>query len=195
MALPFSELERAVLPARVSDFDPRMLDELGALGQFVWVGRGALGERDGRVAIYRRERFAQLTLHRAAVIEATDGESTSSERGPVHEAVLAQLRECGASFFSEIRDAAGGASVSEVLDALWDLVWQGELTNDTFAPLRALAQRRDPRSRRSAPTAAAGRWSLVASLLPQRESASTATATAAAHALALSLLERYGVGS
>ncbi len=48
LALPFSELERAILPARVPDFAPRMLDELGASGEVVWVGRGALGSDDGR---------------------------------------------------------------------------------------------------------------------------------------------------
>ncbi len=187
--LPFSELERAVLPARVAGYDPRMLDELGALGQFVWVGRGALGERDGRIAIYRRERFAQLT-HPLVQREPTPDDA-APERGPVHEALLAHLGARGASFFSEIRDAAAGASVAEVLDALWDLVWQGELTNDTFAPLRALAERRDPRSRRRAPSAAAGRWSRVESLRGSAEQ----HATASAHALALTLLERYGVVS
>ncbi|MBW2244744.1 MAG: DEAD/DEAH box helicase, partial [Deltaproteobacteria bacterium] len=50
--LPFSELESAILPARVPEFDPRMLDELGALGQLAWVGCGSLGDRDGRVALY-----------------------------------------------------------------------------------------------------------------------------------------------
>ncbi len=202
VALPFSELERSILPARVADFDPRMLDELGALGQFVWVGRGALGERDGRVAIYRRDRFAQLTRHLATPSGEGDAPSTEASefdpdaaRGPVHQAVLGQLRDRGASFFSEIRDAAGAASVAEVLDALWDLVWQGELTNDTFAPLRALAQRRDPRSRRGAPSAAAGRWSRVSSLVPERAEPSAGAATASAHALALTLLERYGVVS
>ena len=40
----------------------------------------------------------------------------------------------------------------EVLDALWDLVWAGEVTNDTFAPLRALRWKRPARI-----TAAAGR--------------------------------------
>ncbi len=29
-----------------------------------------------------------------------------------------------------------------MLDALWDLVWAGEVTNDTFAPLRALRWKR-----------------------------------------------------
>ena len=55
VAVSFAELERALLPARVRGFDPRQLDELGASGQIVWIGGGALGRRDGRIALYRRE--------------------------------------------------------------------------------------------------------------------------------------------
>ena len=43
-----------------------------------------------------------------------------------------------------IHAAAGGGSDREMLDALWDLVWAGEVTNDTFAPLRALRWKRPP---------------------------------------------------
>ena len=50
--------------------------------------------------------------------------------------------ERGASFYRELHRAAGGGTDREVLDALWDLVWAGEVTNDTFAPLRALRWRR-----------------------------------------------------
>ncbi len=56
--LAFSDVERAILPARVRDFSPAMLDELGALGEIVWVGGGALGGDDGRVALFRRDRAA-----------------------------------------------------------------------------------------------------------------------------------------
>ena len=75
----------------------------------------------------------------------------------------------GASFYREIHAAAGGGPDREVLDALWDLVWAGEVTNDTFAPLRALrwarpareARRRPGRLTSLGPPEAAGRWSLV----------------------------------
>jgi ATP-dependent helicase Lhr and Lhr-like helicase len=79
-----------------------------------------------------------------------------------------------------------------VLDALWDMVWAGEVTNDTLAPLRMLGPRtrRHPRRPllRLGPPASAGRWSLVADLL--RPSAST---TELLHATAGALLQRYGV--
>lgn len=83
----------------------------------------------------------------------------------------------------------------ELLDALWDLVWSGEVTNDTLAPLRALSL---PRSRSrttrpgrpagTGPPRAAGRWSLVADLIGEGRSP-----TERSHAQALALLERHGV--
>ena len=62
--------------------------------------------------------------------------------GPRHDAIRAHLSPRGASFYRELFTAAGGGSDREVLDALWDLVWAGEVTNDTFAPLRALRWKR-----------------------------------------------------
>jgi len=85
-----------------------------------------------------------------------------------------------------------------VLSALWDLVWAGEVTNDTLAPLRAFAARKTrtphrarPRPgalRRTGPPAGAGRWSLVSALLEP-----TPAPTEMAHARALQLLDRHGV--
>ncbi len=101
-----------------------------------------------------------------------------------------------------------------MLDALWDLVWAGEVTNDTFAPLRALrwarpgreARRRPGRLTSLGPPEAAGRWSLLvepAGSIDEAEASATVAGTAAArgaaaateraHALANVLLERHGV--
>ena len=64
---------------------------------------------------------------------------------PIHDAIRGHLQRRGASFFGQLRAAVAGArSDDELLDALWDLVWFGEVTNDTFAALRALSL---PRSR------------------------------------------------
>ena len=54
--IPASALERDVLAARHLKPAPR-LDQLLAQGRVIWVGRGALGRRDGKVALYLRERF------------------------------------------------------------------------------------------------------------------------------------------
>jgi ATP-dependent Lhr-like helicase len=186
LPLSFAELERLILPARVLGYDPRHLDALGALGQWVWIGCGALGERDGRVALYRRDRVALLHTP----------EPRPEELSPLQQTVLDHLELRGASFFSELRGASDQLGEKELLDALWDLVWRGQLTNDTFAPLRTLAQRhaRPPprrRGRRTSPLqAAAGRWSGVTNLL-----GALPEPTRCAHARAVMLLERYGVVS
>ena len=65
VAIPASVLERDVLPARVPGYQPRLLDELGALGEVAWVGRGPLGRDDGRVALFRPGRGDVL---RAALV-------------------------------------------------------------------------------------------------------------------------------
>ncbi len=192
--IPASILERDVLRARVRDYTPRLLDELGAAGEVVWIGRGALGRDDGRVALYRRDRVPLL----ASAGSVTDGDRPDGE---IHERLRAHLARRGASFFRELRAAVGDAvrTDEEALDALWDLVWAGEVTNDTFGPLRALSL---PRSRSRAgtrpprpgrlvamgPPRAAGRWSLATELVGE-----AATPTERGHAAAVSLLERHGV--
>ena len=191
MALPFSELERRILPARVPGYQPRMLDELGAAGLLVWVGRGALGAKDGKVALYLRERAAEL------LPELGPYEPPS----PLHAAILDHLASRGASFLVEIGLRTGNPAQAELMAALWDLVWAGRLTNDTFGPLRALASplKKKTRSRRldlrggrarsaALSGATGGRWSLAADLAPVRPSD-----TERAHALASALLERWGV--
>ena len=134
--------------------------------------------------------------------------------GPRHAAIREWLARRGASFYRELFGAAGGGSDREVLDALWDLVWAGEVTNDTFAPLRALRWKRPGRRPAAAARppgdarAARGGGSLVAGGAAgaggdRAAGASAATgagsvpatpgATERLHALALALLDRHGV--
>jgi len=184
--LSFAELERLVLPARMPDYDPRRLDEQGALGELVWIGRGAIGERDGRVALYRRERVRLLA----------EPPEVPEELGALARTLLDHLERRGASFAAELSAAAGEPPPATLLEALRELVWAGLVTNDTFAPLRALCARRASgaqrrgRPGRSAPSGLAGRWSAVSTLVGEG-----AEPTRRAHARALALLERYGVVS
>jgi ATP-dependent Lhr-like helicase len=189
LPLPFSELERAILPARVVEYHPRLLDELGASGELVWVGRGALGGDDGRVVLVRRDRVAMLL----------DAPEAPPELPPVEAAMLAHLRSRGASFYAQLEAtarAAGATRSEEVEAALWSLVWAGLVTNDTFAPLRGLRARGGPR--RQAWQVLGGRWSAVEELRrswPGAPVDGPAGETERAHARALLLLERYGVVS
>lgn len=175
LAVPWSELESRLLPARVPDFQPRQLDELGALGEWVWIGRSPLGSSDGHVALYRRESVALLP---------EEGEPPDGE---LQAAVLEHLSTRGASFLTGLVNATG-ANLKELQDALWDLVWSGHVTNDTFAPLRSLGRpKRKASGRRGRVAGAGGRWSTVAELrLP-------VTPTERAHAQAVMLLERHGL--
>ena len=178
LALPFSVLESEILPARLPSFDPSMLDQLGASGALVWIGRGPLGIRDGKVALYQRERVPLLLA---------PPEPSNLEGLPA--ALLAHVLERGASFFVELQRAADGASTEMVLEALWQLVWAGLVTNDTFAPLRGLrgsgGSRRDRKLQMIG-----GRWSAVAHLVGAAPEPTTRL-----HAQVNMLLERYGVVS
>ena len=200
--IPASVLERDVLPARVPGYQPRLLDELGAQGEVAWIGCGPLGRDDGRVALFRPGRGdvlrGGLVASRAGVAEQPSG--------PRHAAIRDLLARRGASFYREIFAAAGGGVDRDVLDALWDLVWAGEVTNDTFGPLRALRWKRPGKDRRPrpgrlttlGPPEAAGRWSLVepgpgSGDIGEAPTPAASVATQRLHALARALLERHGI--
>jgi ATP-dependent Lhr-like helicase len=184
LALPASAVERDVLSARLSDYRGSLLDELLAMGEVVWIGRGALGPSDGRIALYLREDVAKLM---PAPADAPDGE--------LHQTLREHLARRGARFFRELSTALRPADSDALLDALWDLVWAGEVTNDTFTPLRAgahAARTRQPTRRapllRTGPPRAAGRWSLVTDLVPDLPSD-----TERLYSRAMMLLRRHGV--
>ena len=185
--LPWSALHATILPARVAGFTLDMFDMLAATGQVVWVGRAPLGSKDGRIAVYLREHVRDLLVADAA----------PGSLEPIHTAILDQLAARGASFLFELEGAVGqrlpGMDAREFERAVWDLVWAGQITNDTFAPLRALGRRAPASARgrkRPGQSLAGGRWSLVSGLVDDTVS-DTERALARAHLL----LERYGIVS
>jgi len=148
----------------------------------VWVGSGL-----DRVALYYREDAPLL------------GSPASAEplAGPLHDALRAALGR-SAEFWPDLV-AALGVDPAEALPVLWELVWNGEVTNDAWAPLRAKRRygvpaaerrpRRFSRSRASGQVATAGRWSLAGRLF-----AGDAVSRAPdRRALAELLLERQGI--
>ena len=180
-----SVLEREVLPARVQGYRPALLDTLVSAGEVTWLGVEPLGERDGRIALY-------LTDHLRTLAGPASTEGLSEH----HSRLLAALHRSGASFFGPLHDAVGGGFPQETVDALWDLVWKGLVTNDTLHALRGfiaspVRSRREARadrfrSRRLVPPSAEGRWSAV-------PTTGRASATAWATALTQQLLTRHGV--
>jgi ATP-dependent helicase Lhr and Lhr-like helicase len=182
-------LEGDVLPARVEGYRPGDLDLLMAAGEVVWVGVEPLGERDGRLALY-------LADHLNTLLPLPP--SSAPEVSELGARILGHLETAGASFFPGIHAACGGGFPQEVVDALWDLVWEGLVTNDAVHALRAFVappartrrerHRQGFRSRRAAPPVGQGRWSLVAECRGQPPSP-TAWSTATAR----QLLARHGV--
>ncbi|MGH3309449.1 MAG: Lhr family ATP-dependent helicase, partial [Streptomyces sp.] len=209
--VPASALEKLVLPGRVRDYGPAMLDELTTSGEVVWAGAGALPGKDGWLSLHLAD-SAPLLLPAPLPLELT----------PAHQAVLDTLAPGYGLFFRQIADqvratADPAATDPQLAEVLWDLAWSGRIGNDTLAPLRALlgsgrtagatahrAKRAVPRGRygsltaathrsgtnrptasRNGPPTVAGRWSL----LPPAEHDTTHRA----HALARTLLDRHGV--
>ena len=185
--LPASVFESEILSARVDGYTAADLDALCAAGEVVWCGIEPVGERDGRLALYLTDHLARLR-NLPAEVELSDRER----------AILDHLAGHGASFFAAVHESAGGGYPGETVRSLWDLVWKGLITNDTFHALRAFTrpperrQRktgpRSFRSRRVAPPSAEGRWSLVS----QRIGPSVSP-TEWSTAVAQQLLSRYGV--
>ena len=195
--LPASALESLVLPGRVDGYAPALLDELTLAGEVLWAGAGALAGNDGWITLAPAD-GAPLLL----------AEPVRPPEGAVHQALLAALDGDQAMFFRSLAERIDASDV-DLAQAVWDLVWDGWLTNDTIAPLRALLGRgtrtahsrraRPPRTRygryaglapsagrtSAAPATLAGRWSR----LPRRELDPTRRALAAAE----TLLDRHGV--
>ena len=133
--VPASALETLVLPARVADYRPALLDEVMSSGEVIWRGHGSLPGDDGWVSLHLAD-TAHLTLVPPELADLSDAE----------DAVLEALAGGGAWFFRPLADRVRSLGTargtepgdSDLLDALWSLLWAGRVTNDTIAPLRGL---------------------------------------------------------
>ena len=94
------------------------LDALCASGQVVWIGTGSLG-KDIRIKLYLREHVA--SLH----------EPQTPLDDPVCVQIRALLNERGGLFFQDIQRHID-AYPPTLVDALWKLVRNGEVSNDTM---------------------------------------------------------------
>jgi ATP-dependent Lhr-like helicase len=190
LALPASEWLTSALIDRVDGAAGHSIDILLANGDIRWWGHAPLAGGDGLVCLAPADRVPDL------LPPASDTISDAARR------VLDVLLDAGALFFRDVADRAGvGASGAllpsdgALLDALWELVWAGHITNDGWACLRARvsgartsAPRRSTRRphlpQRSGPPAGAGRWSALPPAVDP---------TSAGAAQAQALLDRYGI--
>jgi ATP-dependent Lhr-like helicase len=181
--------EGDVLPRRLGAYSPAWLDELCTSGEVVWVGAGSRGRSDGRVALYFRDDV------RLAGPPPANAKLERSE-GAAQEAIRERLT-AGPSFWLDLL-ADLDFPAEELHNALWDLAWNGEVTNDAFAPLRAPRLRSVPaherqgrrfaRRRSGSGAAVQGRWSLTEPLF-----ADAPGPGAKLRAQAELMLERYGI--
>ncbi|MBL7490173.1 DEAD/DEAH box helicase, partial [Frankia sp. AgW1.1] len=77
--IPASAWEQLVLPARVADYSPAMLDELCATGEVLWAGAGGLPGDDGWVTLVLAD-AAPLLLPTLAARPGDAGELSPSSR-------------------------------------------------------------------------------------------------------------------
>ncbi|WP_182656204.1 ATP-dependent helicase [Stenotrophomonas lacuserhaii] len=144
--LPVSAWENQVLPARVRDYAPALLDQLLATGSVLWCGHGTLGEDDGLVSLH----LQQVAAETLPVI-------SEGAVSPLQEVILSVLADGGGFFARQLATSihariqaadhfAAGIDLSpeSLHAALWGLAWQGRVATDIWAPLRALSMARAP---------------------------------------------------
>ncbi|ORB67007.1 ATP-dependent helicase [Mycolicibacterium tusciae] len=194
--IPASAVEPLVFGLRVRDYQPAMLDELLASGEVTWSGVGQIGGGDGWIAFHPAD-SAPMTLAAPTEIEFTD----------THRQIMETLGGGGAYFFRQLADNPA----DELKQALWELIWAGWVSGDTFAPVRAMLtgprrssgrhgspahrqRQRPPRlsrysvahaQTRTSDPVVAGRWSALPTAEPE--------STVRAHFQAELLLGRHGV--
>lgn len=158
--VPASALETLILPARVPGYQPHMLDELMASGRVFFTGAGQLGggsaqKSDGWIRLHLSE-SSSLTLgedYPEQLLRAENPELWEALQAPgtlehaIYEALahgglfVPALRERVAQLMSAAAPAGQVVTfpdAAEISAALWRLVWAGAVTNDSFAPVRAM---------------------------------------------------------
>ena len=158
--VPASALETLILPARVPGYQPHMLDELMASGRVFFTGAGQLGggsaqKSDGWIRLHLSE-SSSLTLgedYPEQLLRTENPELWEVLQAPgtlehaIYEALahgglfVPALRERVAQLMSAAAPAGQMVTfpdTAEISAALWRLVWAGAVTNDSFAPVRAM---------------------------------------------------------
>ncbi|WP_321894890.1 DEAD/DEAH box helicase [Paraburkholderia heleia] len=135
--------EDEILPARIDDYTPMLLDELCRSGRLAWArlpARAAAAStvRSTPVVLLARRELARWM----ALVETTGPAGLSARAQRVYEALLRH----GAMFFDELAADAHLLGV-ELENALGELVAAGLVNADSFAGLRALVK---PAAQRSA---------------------------------------------
>jgi len=183
--IPANAWERQVLARRITDYDPKWLDQLCLTGAVGW-GRlsphpatldsaapaNGSAPRQRRViptsvapiTFFVREEADWMGLRENPHSSSTDMRDAGSGFSHGAQRVLEFLKQRGASFFTDIVRGTGKLK-AEIETALWELVAAGLVTADGFDSLRSLI---DPKrragqgtGRSTRPRHSAGRWALL----------------------------------
>ncbi|MCA9062221.1 MAG: DEAD/DEAH box helicase [Planctomycetaceae bacterium] len=178
--LPASTLEHEILPVRLRNYSSSQLDELCVQREVIWRGFDSTGSTDGRIGLFLTDDYRKL----APPVQPV--------QDPAATTIRQLLSERGALFFDQITDALR-LFPNDVLNTIWQMVWAGELTNDTLTPLRSLRasqttgrrteRRGDRRSgmgfrsrRRTQLPGSEGRWTLLPGVLSSGEEVASSQA-------------------
>jgi len=195
--------EDAILPARVRNYSPDVLDQLHTSGHFVWLRlnlkRGSGGRSAGPLKSTPLSIVPRADVKSWLTIVDPDGLAADPELSGAATMVMRILRQSGAAFFDDIVDRCGILK-SQCEQALGELAAAGFVTSDSFAGLRLLLtppSRRRPLNgspRRGVGVAgldSSGRWDL----LPRSNTVEAPVSSDGPEieCIARTLLNRYGV--
>ncbi|OXM14257.1 DEAD/DEAH box helicase [Paenibacillus herberti] len=184
---PLSHWESFILPSRLASYRPEELDLLCASGEVLWLGRREDGEKEGKIAFFLPDSKDLYTPYLK-----TDGASS-------HPELLQRLKQGGAMFLTRLARELDRPP-SEVQAELLELVWEGHVSNDQFAPLRSTGsgKRSKPKAGRAAGWGGSGlgRWFWTGSLQRAEETQTNgASADDRRHVAEDSKLNHAGVRS
>ncbi|THF72871.1 DEAD/DEAH box helicase [Cohnella fermenti] len=155
---PLPHWESMLLPARMVRYRKEELDQLCSSGEIVWIGKKEEGDKEGKIAFF--------------LVDSTElyapflGSENQSTRYP---ALLERLKRGGASFLTRLAREENKLP-SELLDELLELVWEGRVSNDQFAPMRLAALPAKTRKTAAARAGSGfGRWYWTGGLAERAE--------------------------
>jgi len=199
LSLPAEIWENEIFARRIDDYHPAFLDELCRQGEVTWYGSSTGSNVTGNLTFAFRE-----DLHYFHYRIPSSVNQSEDQKQAILDQVRKALNKLGACFVNDL-SLETGLAPSTCAAALWEMVWLGEITNDTFAVIRAgkppfslnqfneKFQQRSPyrrmgRTHRYRPVPGSGRWSL----LPQPNDAENMKAELI-EALTNQFLQRYGM--
>ena len=163
VALPAAMWEQSVLPARIRHYDPTWLDSLMQEQEFYWLGSQSTkgkssrsgGSRAHHIAFYFDDEKTlwsdQFIPTATEDLQQNNNESTIEQQR--ENAIVSILQQTGGLDFYQLmsqlgRDADNSITAQksaepmqppttqQLSDTLWQLVWSGKISNDSYTALR-----------------------------------------------------------